>query len=101
MCIMTSGPPSEELQAAAALLHGEQQGVKSAALLSRVLNNIISKPSEEKYRCDVVQHMRGHRVDGQPHALLDTHKFIGASHKQAYMAFLPQEAAAQQQKGAG
>lgn len=44
------GPPSEELQSAAALLHEEEQGAKAAALLSRVLNNIISKPGEEKYR---------------------------------------------------
>jgi PUB domain len=44
------GPPSEELQSAAGLLYGEEQGAKAAALLSRVLNNIISKPSDEKYR---------------------------------------------------
>ena len=55
MCADVAGPISEELQAAAALLHGEAQGVKSAALLSRVLINIISKPGEEKYRWDVVQ----------------------------------------------
>jgi hypothetical protein len=45
-----AGPPSEELQSAAALLHEEEQGAKAAALLSRVLNNIISKPGDEKYR---------------------------------------------------
>ena len=45
-----AGPHSEELQSAAALLCEEEQGTKAAALLSRVLNNIISKPGEEKYR---------------------------------------------------
>jgi UBX domain-containing protein 6 len=32
------------------LLREEEQGAKAAALLSRVLNNIISKPGDEKYR---------------------------------------------------
>jgi hypothetical protein len=55
MSAEAAGPISEELQAAAALLYGEAQGVKSATLLGRVLKNIISKPSEEKYRWAMVQ----------------------------------------------
>lgn len=50
MRLVTAEPPSEEMEAAAALLRGEQQGAASAALLGKVLNNIVSKPGEEKYR---------------------------------------------------
>lgn len=43
---------SEEVQAAVALLQSEDKGAVSAALLTRVLHNIVSKPGEEKYRLE-------------------------------------------------